>query len=633
LSPRPLGPSLAALVLVAATLLVGVSPTAATSAGAADRAAAIRASDASAPGGRLIEFWKRDRRPNLSGPMVAAARSSVTGGRRSVVTAAPGQAASLATKLRADPDVSAVIPDTIMTAMDWPATDPNDPGYTGGYQADLPLIGMPSTWSTTIGSPSVVIAILDTGTTVGHEDLVGTQFVAPFDFVNGRLDAIDGEGHGTHVTGTIAAQTNNALGIAGMAPGVSIMPLKVLDDSGDGNLSDLFDAIDYARINGANVISMSLGGPMPPDSVAAAQPTIDAAYAAGITIVAAAGNDGDATVEYPCAFVHVICVGATDNADAHATFSNTNAYIDISAPGVGIWSTVPVSVSPGGYAPSDGTSMATPHVAALAGLIRSVNPAETVDQVETTILSTAVDLGAPGRDDTFGFGRINAAAAVSLPPPDVIPPVMTSLSAPSVVTSPNRAFSATWSATDNVAVTGFEVRTKKGANGAWSPISSQPDGARTFSPFSAGSLYIDVRAVDAAGHRSAWREVVAIVPKDDRAWSFTSGTLKRTGPAFVNGTDTRTSRAGARMTIRFTGSAFYLIGTSTVKHGKVRVTIDGRSWTVDEGAYRGRRATITNYRVVLFARSLTNKSHTAVITCLATSGRPVIDVDAVAWRN
>jgi subtilisin family serine protease len=637
---RPLRPSVV-VALVVAALLAGMSSAGIVAARAPDRAGTVRASDASAPGGRLIVFWKGNRRPNLSLPLVASARSSSVGAHRSVVTAAPGQAAALAAKLRADPDVAAVVPDVILSATDWPGGDPNDPDYAS--QGDLPQIGMPTAWPTTIGAQTAVIAILDTGTTVNHEDLLSTKFVDAFDVVHRMSGAVDdnvtgpdGVGHGTHVTGTIAAQANNGVGIAGMAPGVSIMPIKVLDSSGTGGLAEILDGIDYARLHGADVINMSLGGRaerFDSTSLAEFQATINTAYAAGITIVAAAGNDGDGTVEYPCAFVHVICVGATDNSDNHAFFSNTNAYVDISAPGWNILSTVPTSVDPTGYHSLSGTSMATPHVAALAGLIRSIYPAETVDQVEATILQTAVDLGPAGRDDQFGAGRINAAAAVNLAPPDLIAPVMTGLASPSLVRSASRAFTATWTATDNVGVTSYEIRMKKGASGPWSAVSSQPGSSRTFSGLAGGSWYIAVRAVDGAGRRSSWRQVLTIVPKDDRAWAFSSGTLRKLGLAYINGTETRTSRAGARMTIRFTGSAFYLLGTSAVRRGKLRVTIDGRSWIVDEGMYKGSRARSTNYRVLLFARSLTNRTHTAVITCLATYGRPTIDVDAVAWRN
>jgi subtilisin family serine protease len=644
LTNRPLGSSLGAAALVVA-LFLGLSPVAAGAARAADpgsdRSKSAHSSDASAPGGRLIVFWKTSRKPNLALPLVAAARASAVRAHRSVVTAAPGQAAALAARLRADPDVAAVVPDLVVTATDWPAdAPPNDPEY-GPHQADLPLIGMPAAWATTTGSPGVVVAILDTGTTVGHPDLAGTTFVDAYDFVHATAGAVDdqADGHGTHVTGTIAGRTNNSTGIAGMAPGLSIMPLKVLDYRGRGNFSDILDAIDYARVNGATVISMSLGAPVDqvdPDSLAALQTTINRAYLAGITIVAAAGNHNvksENVIEVPCAFAHVICVGATDDVDAHATFSNTNAYVDISAPGVAIWSTVPTLADPSGYLSLDGTSMATPHVAALAGLIRAAHPLENVDQVEATILSTAVDLGDPGRDDLFGAGRINVAAAVNLPPPDLIFPAMTSLAAPELVTSANRAFSATWTATDNVAVTGYEIRTRKDAGGAWSAVSAQTASSRTFLGLAGGTWYIGVRAVDAAGHRSAWQQAVTIVPKDDRSWSFSSGMTRRTGAAYFAATDTQTSRSGSKMTVRFTGSSFYLIGTAAVHHGKLRVTIDGHSWIVDEGRYRGSRATRTTYRVVILSRTLGYGAHTAVITCLATSGRPVIDVDAVAWRN
>jgi hypothetical protein len=324
----------------------------------------------------------------------------------------------------------------------------------------------------------------------------------------------------------------------------------------------------------------------------------------------------------------VICVGATYNSDAHAEFSNANAYVDISAPGVNV-----ISTAPGGYEIMSGTSMATPHVAALAALIRSVHPTETVDQVETTILSTAQDLGAPGRDDLFGAGRINAAAAVSLPPPDLFAPVMTRLASIGLVRTVDRSFTASWTATDNVGVIRYEVRTKRGAAGAWSAVSSQTAPTRAFAGLGSGSWYIAVRAVDAAGRKSAWSQVVTVVPRDDRAWSFTSGTRRPTGPFFIQGTETKTSRTGAKMTIHFSGSAFYLLGTSAPKRGKLRVTIDGRSWIVDEGRYHGARATTTTHRVLIFSRTLGNKKHIAVITCLGTSGRPVIDVDAVGWRN
>jgi len=190
---------------------------------------------------------------------------------------------------------------------------------------------------------------------------------------------------------------------------VTIMPIKVLGDTGSGYYSDVLDGIDYARVHGAQVISMSLGGKLTSAQVAAFQPTIDAAYKAGITVVAAAGNDSNGTVTYPGAFRHVLSVAATDDFDHHASFSNANSTVDLAAPGVGTYSTYRT----GGYVYMSGTSMATPHVAAVAALVRSAHPRATVDQVETALLATAHDLGARGRDDVYGYGRVNAAGAVA----------------------------------------------------------------------------------------------------------------------------------------------------------------------------------------------------------------------------
>jgi serine protease len=205
----------------------------------------------------------------------------------------------------------------------------------------------------------------------------------------------DGHGHGTHVTGTIAAATDNALGIAGIVPGVSVIPVKVLADNGYGSFSDIMDGMDWARANGADIISMSLGGTMDASSAAYFQQFIDDEYAAGITIVAAAGNGGSSALSYPASFTHVISVAATDNAGNRASFSQYNWAVDVAAPGVGTMSTLPG----GTYAAWNGTSMATPHVAAVAAMVRSVHPDWSVDQVEAAVVLGATDKGAAGRDD------------------------------------------------------------------------------------------------------------------------------------------------------------------------------------------------------------------------------------------
>ncbi len=356
---------------------------------------------------RLIVLWNTDAPAGLA--IAGAGQMHRSGNaRRTVVDTTPAASAAVAARLRSDPRVEAVVPDVETAGTGWPAdAAPNDPYYSS-LQADLRLMGVPEAWTTTTGT-GMTVAVLDTGMYAAHQDLAAVAVTSPRNEIDGSSNVADDNGHGTHVIGEIAAATDNGKGIAGIAPGVRIMPVKVLDQNGQGWFSWLLDGVDHARTHGATVISMSLSGTISSSSAAALQPTIDAAYAAGITMVAAAGNTGDSTVGYPCAFNHVLCVAATDNNDAKASFSVHNQYVDIAAPGVSIVSTL----SSGGYGSMSGTSMSTPHVAAVAALVRSAHPGETVDQVDAALLTTAVDLGAAGRDDSFGWGRVDAAAAVA----------------------------------------------------------------------------------------------------------------------------------------------------------------------------------------------------------------------------
>lgn len=411
---RPRGPRHSALPnpLKARTFLAGVLAALVSFGtwGAVITPLEVHAADAAAPGGRLIVTWRSGFRVADFG----AISVRVPNPRRSVIIAAPGTAADLAASLRANRDVASVMPDSILRIAEWPTSGaPNDPLYAS-YQADLSLIRVPEAWQITTGTASTIVAVLDTGYTANNPDLRGVPVVAPFNEIDGTTDVTDLAGHGTHVAGTIAAQANNGIGIAGIAPGVSIMPVKVCSDDTTCWSSDVLNGIDYASAHGASVINLSLGGTLDPASVAAFQPTYDAAAAAGVVVVAAAGNTGDATIEYPGAFNHVISVAATDDATSNpngiASFSTRNAFVDIAAPGTHIASTVPDG---SGYGIGSGTSMAAPHVAAVAALVRSVHPNWTVDQVEADLEQTAVDLGTAGRDDLFGYGRIDAAAAVA----------------------------------------------------------------------------------------------------------------------------------------------------------------------------------------------------------------------------
>lgn len=210
---------------------------------------------------------------------------------------------------------------------------------------------------------------------------------------------------------------------------------------------------------------------------------------------------------------------------------------------------------------------------------------------------------------------------------------MTALSAPSLVTSANAAFTATFTGSDSVGVTAYEIRTKKGAAGAWSAMTTQTARSRAFSGLAAGTWYIDVRARDAVGNLSAWREALVVIPTDDRTRSFSAGNTRRTGSAYFRGTATTTSASGARMKFTFSGSSFSLLGTTGRYNGRLRITVDGTSYTVDTGYYKGVRETRNHYRVVLFSKNLRKGNHAVTITCLATSGRRTIGLDAAGWRN
>ena len=314
---------------------------------------------------------------------------------------------------------------------------PNDPYYS--YQWHLSQIGLEAAWDISTGSGAVV-AVIDTGV-AQLSDLAGTSFVQGYDFVNNDSNPTDDNGHGTHVAGTIAQSTNNSLGVAGVAYGATLMPVKVLNKSGSGTYADIADAIRYAADNGANVINMSLGGPSP---AAYLQDALQYAFNKGVTIVAAAGNDGQNSISYPAAYNdYVIAVGATRFDKARAPYSNYGSGLDVVAPGGDtsvdqngdgygdgvLQQTFSSTPNSPGYYFYQGTSMATPHVAGVAALVISNGNAQTPADVREALQSSAEDLGSAGWDSSYGHGLINAASALAwsssgspTPPPSPSPP-------------------------------------------------------------------------------------------------------------------------------------------------------------------------------------------------------------------
>jgi thermitase len=280
-----------------------------------------------------------------------------------------------------------------------PAYVPND--YYFGNQWHLPKIGATHAWDSVQGA-GVTIAVIDTGTNCAHADLK-LNCVPGWNFYDNNSNAADVWGHGTGVAGAAAASTNNAIGVASVAGAAKIMPLRVSDTSGVGYWSLMSKAIIYAADRGVRVANLSWDGIGGSSSIkAAAQYMKDKG---GLVVIAAGNNNRNEGFTPSTAF---IAVSATGSTDVRTSWSSYGSFVSLSAPGINIYSTTKA----GGYANWLGTSVASPVVAGVVALVMSANPDLTPAQVEDVLFSTAVDLGAAGRDMYYGNGRVDAYAAV-----------------------------------------------------------------------------------------------------------------------------------------------------------------------------------------------------------------------------
>jgi thermitase len=334
-----------------------------------------------------------------------------------------GTRAAALTALNQDPDVLYAVPDTRVHALvndpqydqEWGLLNTGQSIFSPYYRVSQAGVAgddidAQDAWALTAGGANVDVAVVDTGVDETHPDLQGRlDTELGHDWVDGDDTPTDENGHGTHVSGTIAAVGDNGVGVAGVAPMARIVPLRTLDAGGSGWMSDIADAFAYAGQEDIRIVNASLGGgDYPPieDAIAEHPNTL---------YVVAAGNDGadnddPATADYPCVYpeLNIICVGASDNIDEPADFSNYGATsVDLFAPGVGIRSTW----LGGGYQTEDGTSMASPHVAGAAALALSVVPDATTTQVREAILGSVVASPAFAGLSVTG-GRLDAAAAV-----------------------------------------------------------------------------------------------------------------------------------------------------------------------------------------------------------------------------
>lgn len=282
---------------------------------------------------------------------------------------------------------------------------PNDVLFTD-YQWNLPAIQTNKAWKLSRGSDDVIVAVIDTGVDLEHSDLQG-QLLKGYNVIDPEQDPIDDVGHGTHVAGIIGALVNNSEGVAGVSWYNKILPIKVLDKTGSGTTYSVAEGIIWATDHGAKVINMSLGNYADSEFL---HDAIRYAYDRDVVLVAATGNDATERPGYPAAYPEVFAVSATDAQNKLASFSNYGEYIDVTAPGASIASTYPGNQ----YAALSGTSMASPHVAAMAGLIRSRNPELNNEEVMDLIRSSTVDLGESGRDKYFGYGQVDIYKALEL---------------------------------------------------------------------------------------------------------------------------------------------------------------------------------------------------------------------------
>jgi hypothetical protein len=411
-------------------------------------------------------------------------------------------------------------PDVEFTELDrlLPIEDlyPNDPGF--GNEWHLSKISAPAAWSTSTGTGNIVVAICDTGVDATHPDLAA-KIVPGWNFYDNNADTSDVNGHGTAVAGTVAATSNNQQGVASVAWGCMLMPLRVADANGYAAYSTMASAITYAADHGARVANLSFRA----TTSSAVSSAASYMQSRGGVVTVAAGNDGsfDAAADNP----YILTVSASDPNDVLYSWSCTGNNTDVAAPGV-----VYTTAMGGGYTYGTGTSFSAPIVAGEAALILSTNPNLTGDQVEQRIIQNADDKGTPGWDASYGWGRVNIARALGTAPPppppgDTTPPSV-SFTSPSAGSTVSGTVTVQASASDNVGVSSVSLSVDGATSGT--DISSPYNFSWNTTSASNGSHTLTVIARDAAGNSSSSSIVVTV---SNSAADTTAPTISITSPS------------------------------------------------------------------------------------------------------
>ena len=364
----------------------------------------------------------------------------------------------------------------------------NDPYYLSAWH--LTKIGATTAWDVTTGA-NVVIAVLDTGVDAAHPDLAG-RLVPGWNFYDNNSNSADVYGHGTKVAGSASANTNNGIGVSSVAGSALIMPLRISATDGTATFSNMAKALTWAADKGAHVANISYQSVSGSSTVASAAQYMK--NKGGVTVVAA-GNTGVEQTFAPSDTM--ISVSATTSSDAMASWSSYGSYVDVAAPGAGIWTTS----NGGGYGSVSGTSFASPVTAAVIAMMKSVNPALPPADLEKILFSTAVDLGTAGFDNKYGHGRINAAAAVaaaqSASVADTTAPTV-GIGSPVAGATVSGLVAVDVSASDNVGVSrvDFLVNGSKIASDTTAPYAFSWDSTGVAD----GSVSLTAYAYDAAGN-------------------------------------------------------------------------------------------------------------------------------------
>ncbi len=356
---------------------------------------------------------------------------------------------------------------------------PNDPNFVSQWH--LNKIQAPNAWNITTGSPSITIALADSGVDPTHEDLA-SKLVPGWSFLTGTANTADVLGHGTETAGSAAAATNNGVGVAAAGWSNTIMPLQVADSTGYASYSNMASAITYAADHGVRIVNLSLAGS---SSSSTLESAVSYAWNKGTVVFASAGNYSTSTPYYPAACTNAVAVSATTASDTLSSYSNYGSWIVISAPGDSILT----PLNGGGYGYLSGTSFSSPIAASVAALVLSVRPSLSASALVSLLEQNTDDLGAPGFDPYFGWGRVNAykavlaAANMSV---STAPPVV-SISSPASGATVSGTISVQGTATDNAGVTNIEfyVDSQLVASTPSSPFSfswnttSVPNGSHT----------------------------------------------------------------------------------------------------------------------------------------------------------